>query len=170
WVFAWQWRLVPLAMAIMLVLLGTLIAQEQRSQAKLGMGGSLEGASRARRFFLTAPLRVYLGWISVATIANATALLVKLGWNGFGLDPRVWTVIAIAAGTAVALGFSLWKREIAAPLVVVWAYLGIVIKRTAVDADYSAAVWISAAIAAVLVLASAIYVAIGASRRGKSRA
>ncbi|HEY9055467.1 MAG TPA: hypothetical protein VIO60_11685, partial [Rectinemataceae bacterium] len=69
WVFAWQWRLVPLAMAMMLVLLGTLIAQEQRSQAKLGKGGSLEGASRARRFFLTVPLRVYLGWISVATIA-----------------------------------------------------------------------------------------------------
>jgi hypothetical protein len=124
WIFAWHWRLVGLAMVLMLVILATLIALEQASQAKLA-----SGASRSRTFFLTVPLRVYLGWISVATIANATALLVKLGWGGFGLSERFWTVVVIAAGLAVALGFSLWKRQVAAPLVVVWAYAGIVIKR-----------------------------------------
>jgi hypothetical protein len=161
WIFAWHWRLVGLAMALMLVILGTLIALEQGNQRKLGPGGALDPAAggkdrglAARRFFLSVPLRVYLGWISVATIANATALLVKTGWGGFGLDPRFWTVLVIIAGLAVALGFSLWKRQVAAPLVVVWAYAGIVIKRLGSDASYSAAVWIAALAAAFLILFS----------------
>ena len=155
WIFAWHWRQVGLAMLIMLVILGTLIALEQGSQRKIAKGGSLdETTSPARRFFLTVPLRVYLGWISVATIANATAVLVKAGWNGFGLDPRAWTVIVIVAGLAVALGFSVAKKQYAAPLVVVWAYAGIVLKRAQVDAAYSAPVWIAAGLAALVILVS----------------
>ncbi len=161
WIFAWHWRLVGLAMALMLVILGTLIALEQGNQLKLGPGGALDPAAggknrglAARRFFLTVPLRVYLGWISVATIANATALLVKTGWDGFGLDPRFWTILVIIAGLAVALGFSLWKRQVAAPLVVVWAYAGIVVKRLGTDASYSTAVWAAALASAILILIS----------------
>ncbi len=149
-------------MVIMLVILATLIALEQANQKKLDSGGVLypaapgaqEKGQAARRFFLTVPLRVYLGWISVATIANATAVLVKANWGGFGLDPRFWTVLVIIAGFVVALGFSVLKRQIAAPLVVVWAYAGIVIKRLQTDAQYSAVVWIAALVAAALILFS----------------
>ncbi len=155
WIFAWHWRLVGVAMVLMLVILGTLIALEQGSQRKIAKGGILDDRTGAgRRFFLTVPLRVYLGWISVATIANATALLVKAGWNGFGLDPRLWTVVVIVAGLAVALGFSLLKGQVAAPLVVIWAYAGIVLKRSQVDSAYSAPVWIAAGLAALVILAS----------------
>jgi len=168
WIFAWHWRNVNLAMALMLVILGTLIALEQGSQRKLAEGGALakepQNSARAvhaagvgKRFFLTVPLRVYLGWISVATIANVTAVLVKAGWNGFGLDPRLWTVIVIAAGLAVALGFSIAKKQLAAPLVVVWAYAGIVLKRVQVDAAYSAPVWVAAGLAALVILASFVF-------------
>jgi hypothetical protein len=155
WIFAWHWRLVGVAMVLMLAILGTLIALEQGSQRKIAKGGVLDGRAQAvRRFFLTVPLRVYLGWISVATIANATAVLVKADWSGFGLDPRIWTVAVIAAGLAVALGFSLLKGQVAAPLVVVWAYAGIVLKRSQVDAEYSAPVWVAAGLAALVILAS----------------
>ncbi len=157
WIFAWHWRKVGLAMFLMLVILGTLIALEAGNQSKLSRGGALDKdrvRGWARRFFLTVPLRVYLGWISVATIANATAVLVKAGWSGFGLDPRFWTVFVIVAGLAVALGFSLLKRQIAAPLVIVWAYAGIVLKRLETDASYSSPVWIAAAVAAFIILAS----------------
>ncbi len=153
WIFAWHWRLVNLAMVVMLVILGTLIALELGNQRKLA-AHSFD--SRAKTFFMTVPLRVYLGWISVATIANATAVLVKAGWNGFGADPRVWTVVVILAGLAVGLGFSLWKKQIAAPLVIVWAYAGIVIKRVQTDLDYSSPVWIAAAVSAIVILLSFI--------------
>ena len=172
WIFAWHWRNVGLAMLLMLVILGTLIILEGGNQSKLSRGGALDpdhGRGAVRRFFLTVPLRVYLGWISVATIANATAVLVKAGWSGFGLDPRFWTVFVILAGLAVALGFSLFKRQVAAPLVIVWAYAGIALKRLQTDAQYSAPVWIAAAVAAVIILASLVFARFVDASRTRNR-
>lgn len=176
WILAWHWRLVGTSLVIMLVILGTLVALERDSERKLGSGGILEkgtgkepGSIRLRRFLLTVPLRVYLGWICVATIANVTALLVKTRWDGFGLDPRIWTVAVILAGLAVALGFAIWKRQIAAPLVVVWAYAGIVLKRVSTDSDYSAPVWIAAGLAALVILASLVRVRIACPLFGRSK-
>ncbi len=154
WIFSWHWRVIPLSMLLMLVILGTLIALQERNFKKFGTGGSLRAKGRVSaftRFALTVPVNVYLGWISVATIANVTALLVSSGWDGFGIDPRIWTVIVIVAGLVVALGLIFRRDALTAPMVVVWAYIGIILKRTAVDPDYSLAVWLSAAIAAALI-------------------
>lgn len=157
WIFAWHWRLLPLSLALMLVILGSLVALEGRITRRLREGGALAGAAPLRRFALSAPIRVYLGWILVATIANATALLVKIGWGGFGLDPRLWAVLVIAAGCALALGFVFTRRAIATPAVVVWAFAGIVIKRLAFDPSYSAPVWMAAAAAGALILAAILF-------------
>ncbi|MGD9939528.1 MAG: tryptophan-rich sensory protein [Clostridia bacterium] len=158
WIFAWHWRLVPLSMIIMLVILASLYALEERNfrrfngkQTGIGTRDTSLG-SPLLRFFLTTPLNVYLGWICVATIANATALLVTIGWNGFGLNPQAWTVVVILTGLLLALALVYLRNAVAAPLVVVWAYLGIVLKRTAVDPDQTRAVWMVAAISAVLIL------------------
>ena len=176
WILAWHWRLVGTSLVIMLVVLGTLVFLERDTERRLLPGGVLapssgteSGSIRLRRFLLTAPLRVYLGWICVALIANATALLVKTGWEGFGLDPRIWTVGVILAGLAVALGFTIWKRQVAAPLVVVWAYAGIVLKRLQTDPDYSAPVWLAAALAALVILASMVRVRVACPLFGRSK-
>jgi hypothetical protein len=147
WIFAWHYRQVGLALVIMLVILATLVALAEGKAAK-------EASGRLRRSLFDLPIGVYLGWICVATIANVTALLVKIGWNGFGIDPRVWTVVVIAAGLAVGLLFVIKRKKWAPPLVIVWAYAGIVIKRVGVDREYSAAVWIAAAASAVILLAA----------------
>ena len=167
WIRAWHWRLIGTSLVIILVILGTLVVLERDTERKLLPSGPLEpdfseksGSIALQRFFLTVPLRVYLGWICVATIANATALLVKTRWGGFGLDPRIWTVSVILTGLALALVFSVWKRQIAAPLVVVWAYAGIVLKRLQTDPDYSFPVWIAAGLAALIILISLIRVRI----------
>jgi hypothetical protein len=155
WIFAWHWRLVPLSFLLMLIILGSLIALELRVHARRAPGAALSrdgGRSALSAFLLSTPLRVYLGWISVATIANATALLVKSGWKGFGIDPAAWTVVVILAGLAVALGLILRHRAVAAPLVVVWAYAGIVIKRSGLDGGEPRVVLYAAAAAAVLIL------------------
>lgn len=159
WIFAWHWRDVTVALALMAVILYTLIALEERILPRLEEGGSLAAApgdrkAQARRFFLSVPIRVYLGWILVATIANFTAFLVKGGWDGFGLDPRIWTVAVIGAALALALFYALGRGAIATPLVVVWALAGIVIKRTSVDPAYSAPVWTAAAAAGLAILAA----------------
>jgi len=151
WIFAWHWRQVYLSLLLMLVILGTLIALEESLFRRKAPGGSLASLTPLRRFLLSAPINVYLGWIMVATIANVTALLVKLGWDGFGIDPRVWTVVVIAVGTLLASALAWTRGAIAAPLVVVWAYADIVIKRLGTDPDSSAAVWIAALAGALIV-------------------
>lgn len=155
WIFAWQYRHVAASLVIMLIILGTLIWLEERNAARLRAGKpGARPASRTARYLLSTPINVYLGWICVATIANVTALLVKYGWSGFGLDPRAWTVAVIAVGLVLGLLFVFLRDAVAAPLVIVWAYAGIVIKRTQADMDYSRIVWISAIIAAVALLAA----------------
>ncbi len=176
WILAWHWRLAGTSLVVMLVILGTLLALERDAERKLGSGGILErspdrepGSIRLRRFLLTVPLRVYLGWICVATIANVTALLVKTRWDGFGLDPRIWTVAVILAGLAVALGFSVAKRQIAAPLVVVWAYAGILLKRVQTDPEYSTVVWMAAGLAGLVILASIVRVRVACPLFGRRK-
>lgn len=154
WILAWHYRQVGLSLAIMAVILGSLIWLEERAFARPAAGAAWP--ERLGAWALTVPVNVYLGWIAVAAIANVTALLVTAGWDGYPLDPRVWTVVAVAAGAAVALGLVFRRRAVAAPLVVVWAYAGIVMKRLATDADYSAPVWIAALAAAVLVGGAAL--------------
>jgi hypothetical protein len=157
WIFAWHWRIIPLSLVLMLVILGTLVALAERIHRRYSPGGAFHGSASPRpptllRLALSTPIHVYLGWICVATIANVTALLVTIGWDGWGIDQRIWTVLVIGAGLAVALGLVFLRRAVAAPLVVVWAYVGIIIKRFTADGWTDSAVWISAAAASLAIL------------------
>jgi hypothetical protein len=171
WIFAWHYRHVGLSLALMLVILATLIwLEERQAVARRGAVSGSESGGGPSRFFLSTPINVYLGWICVATIANVTALLVKSGWNGFGLDPRAWTVAVIAAGLAVGLLLTLLRGALAAPLVIVWAYAGIVLKRTGVDASYSKVVWLAAGAAAIVLLFAAVLRFFAVRRRNRGAA
>ena len=128
WIVAWHWMWVPVSLALMLVILSSLVAMYLRLEV---------GVSPARagdRWLMHAPVSLYMGWITVATIANITALAVDLGAPSFGTVPAWLTVGVIGAAVAIA-GRMLWARsdDIFA-LVVMWALLGIHIKRTASEA------------------------------------
>jgi hypothetical protein len=125
WIFAWHYEIVPLSVVIMLLLLGCLIAMYLR----LGIGKS--AASRKEQYLAHLPFSVYLGWITIATIANVTALLVDINWNRFGLSEQFWTVVVIVVGIAIALSMLIRRRDIYYCLVVDWALLGILLKRLA---------------------------------------
>jgi hypothetical protein len=140
----------------MLVILASLVWLEERNASRTGSASRAESTGVLRRFLLSSPINVYLGWICVATIANVTALLVKAGWNGFGIDPRAWTVALIAAGLAVGLLLVFLRSALAAPLVIVWAYAGIVLKRSQTDGNSTRIVWIAAAAAAIVLLTAAV--------------
>ena len=88
-----------------------------------------EEFSLREKIFIRLPFSVYFGWITVATIANATTLLVSLGWDGFGISEPTWTVIIIAVGLAIGIATMLRNRDIAYGLVIIWAYVGILIKH-----------------------------------------
>jgi hypothetical protein len=136
WIFAWQYRIIPLSLVFMLILLGCLLAIYLR----LNVGKS--EAPRAEKHFVHLPFSVYLGWITIATIANVTALLVDINWNTFGLGEQFWAVAVIVVGIAIALSILFTRRDIYYCLVVDWALLGILLKRLSVTnvADQSAVV------------------------------
>ena len=121
WIFMWHYGLLPLSLILMLVILVSLII----------ISSNLAGKALPfrERLFLRLPFSVYFGWITVATVANVTALLVDLGWDGFGIPESSWTIVILIIATLIALAVISKNRDWAYGAVVVWAYCGILIKH-----------------------------------------
>jgi hypothetical protein len=127
WIFAWQYRILPLSLVCMLVLLASLLMM----YIQLGIGKSNAGSSE--KFMVHLPTSIYLGWISIAAIANVTALLVHYNWTGFGVSGQVWAIVMISIGIVLGLAMAFARKDIFHALVVDWAVLGILLKRLATD-------------------------------------
>ncbi len=125
WIVAWHFEMLPLTLVLMLVLLVSLLVIYLR----LGVG--MKYVTRAEQFLVDIPFSVYLGWISIATIANVSAFLVSIQWGMLGLGPQFWAVVLIAVGIALALVMAIVRQDIFYALVVDWALLGILLKRLA---------------------------------------
>ncbi|MDX1477026.1 MAG: hypothetical protein R3301_04940 [Saprospiraceae bacterium] len=123
WIFAWHHEIIWLALVIMLILFASLCLIYLR----LDIGQ--KAVAMAQRWLVQAPVSLYLGWITIATIANVTILLTDLGWNGFGIDPRIWTLLVLWAG--LSIGYRVWKvrQDVIFVLVIAWAYFGVLMKR-----------------------------------------
>ena len=123
WLFLWHYEVFVLTLVAMLALLLLLIAIYLR----LDIGRAQ--VSGVERWLVDVPFSVYLGWITVATIANVTVVLDYLGWNGWGISPQAWTVIMLFAGLVIATAMSLTRGDVAYSLVLIWAYVGIAVKH-----------------------------------------
>jgi hypothetical protein len=82
-------------------------------------------------------ISIYLGWITVATIANVTAVLVKLNVGELVLGQVTWTIIVIAVATLITLLILVRRRDIAYSLIIIWALIGIILKRLNTDPIYT---------------------------------
>jgi len=134
WIFAWHWQKIGISLILMFGILTSLIAlMERNHRAMSALPPAQGGPEKLRRFLLRNAILVYLGWICVATIANFTAWLVTIGWDGFGISPLVWTIVALLAATAIAVLLLVRSQAAGSALVFLWAYLGIILKRAATD-------------------------------------
>jgi hypothetical protein len=149
WIFAWHYRVVPLSMVLMLALLGCLLAIYLR----LNIGKS--DATKAEKYSVHLPFSVYLGWITIATIANVTALLVDIDWMRWGLTQQFWAVAVIVVGIAIALSVLFTRKDVFYCLVVDWALLGILLKRLS-DTTTSARSVVAAAIVGLVLLTGGV--------------
>lgn len=123
WLLAWHHLKIGIALIIMLVILASLFNIYQR----LNIGKS--EATISEKWLVHLPFSVYLGWITVATIANTTIFLVSVGWDGQPPSAVFWTIITIAAAVSINL-WALWSRkDFAFALVGIWALWGIFQKR-----------------------------------------
>jgi hypothetical protein len=145
WIFLWHYEYVSLSLLMMIVLLLSLLALYVR----LNIGRSI--VSLAERLCVHVPFSVYLGWITVATIANVTAFLVSVKWDRFGISPLNWTIIIITVATLLTILMLALRKDIAFSLVVLWAFLGIWIKQTQQTPTTDVNVAITASIAMILI-------------------
>ncbi|MCL5247360.1 tryptophan-rich sensory protein [Cellulophaga sp. 20_2_10] len=101
--------------------------------------------------FLWWPFVIYSGWVAVASIANVSAYLVKVNWDGFGLEPVVWAVVMIVVAVVINLVVT-WQRNMREfALVGAWALIAIAIANKGVEETL---VCVAYSAAAVLILSS----------------
>lgn len=99
---------------------------------------------------------IYLGWICIATIANITAVLVFFGWDAFGQSETFWTCLMVIIG-ALVVSFTLAKVNNAfIGAAVLWAFVGIIIKRIEAPEYHRFIVWIT--VFAIIIVVMSIFI------------
>lgn len=118
WLICWHYQQVGLSTVFMGALLVSLIMiyLEVNKPTKL-----------PQRFawMVRVPVSIYLGWISVATIANIASALVQVSWLGFGLSAETWSAILIGVATGLGLAMTKFRKDFFFVGVLVWALIGI---------------------------------------------
>ncbi|GGM90842.1 hypothetical protein GCM10010967_24910 [Dyadobacter beijingensis] len=129
WVLAWLYDQTGLSVLIMVVLLTSLALIILRTRMEMDLIPIKEIA------LTWWPFAIYIGWISVALIANVAAYLTKTGWNGFGLSPQAWTIVMICAAGLVYILLT-WTRNLReSSMVGVWALVAVAVANKGVSPE-----------------------------------
>jgi benzodiazapine receptor len=144
WLFFWHYNLFALAFLAMAALLICLILIYRRLRP------GRKDAPRTEKWMLDIPFEIYLGWISVATIANAADVLIHYHWDGFGIEPVTWATILLTAGALLVVMFYIAQKNLVLPIVFIWAYIGIGVKFSELR-QYSLSAWVMAILIAFMI-------------------
>lgn len=145
WIFVWQFEILALSVVLIFALLLTLIA----IYVRVGVGKSK--AQLGEKLAVHLPFSVYLGWITIASIADVAATLVSYNWNGFGLSPETWAILVVAVALIITLLMLAIRKDVAYSLVVIWALIGIGVNHS-VNQSVVTLTEISAAIVALAII------------------
>lgn len=125
WIFAWHYDFIWLSVIIMAILLISLI--------KISDLLNLMQFTSQEKFFISTPFIVYFWWITVASIANITVFLVSIDWNWLGIPDYIWTSIILLVWALIWIIRLQKDKNIAYWLVLIWAYIGILLKHYSVS-------------------------------------
>lgn len=143
WIFCWHWEQMLPSLLLIVVLLVSLIM----SYLRLAPARQVPGlVSRGERWTTHLPFSIYLGWVTVATVANTAVYLVSIGFDGGFLSPAVWTVILLLVATAIGFFFLQRWQDAAFAGVLVWAFAGIAVKQS----DVALVAWTAGVLAALI--------------------
>jgi len=99
-----------------------------------------------------APFSLWLGWLTVAVIANVSVGLLAAGWEGEPFSPVLWACAMLLFAALLCWGVSVVYRDAVVPLTVGWGALGIAVARW----DDSTVVAVVAALVALKTLIWAV--------------
>ncbi len=112
WIVVWHYDLLAVSLLVMLVILSTLIWIYRTLESD-------------EPFILSFPFSLYVGWISLATIANLSALQTGWGLDDSLLTAVTWTHLKLAFAAALGATMLLRYRDVVFAAVVCWAAFGI---------------------------------------------
>ena len=124
WLFLWQFEYLGLSVVLMFLLLATLIL----IYVRLRIGKS--AVSLREKLAVHLPFSVYLGWITIASIANVAVTLVSVSWDGFGMNPETWASLIIIIALLITILVATTRKDVAFGLVVIWALVGISVEQS----------------------------------------
>lgn len=117
WLLSWHYEFFTSSIVIMIGLLISLIFLY------------LSYSKGDYRFSGRLPFSIYLGWISVALMANISFVLKYYEWDGFGISEQLWAQLLLILATLLAAFIRVHNRDILFSLVVIWAFIGIAVQN-----------------------------------------
>jgi translocator protein len=147
WLFMWHYENFPLTLVFMFSILISLIF------IYLFLGVDRSDTSWGERLFVHVPFSIYLGWITVAAIANVTDVLLYYKWDGFGIDPQVWAVIMLVVAGVIVAGVIWTRLDIAYLAVIVWAFVGIWVKQASAPLVANTALIVAGVLVVIMIVA-----------------
>ena len=123
WIFLWHYMYIALSLVAMFGLLACLILIYTRLEI------GLTEVPQRKRYMVHTTFSVYLGWITVAPIANVAAFLVDLGWNAYNMTAIYLTAAMILIAVVLTVANTYIRGDVAYAAVLVWAIGGIIQKQ-----------------------------------------
>ena len=150
WLFLWQFEYLSFSVVVIFLLLATLILIYLR----LNIGKS--AVSLREKLAVHVPFSIYLGWITIASIANVSVFLVSENWDGFGIGAETWATLIIVVALILTVLVLATRKDIAYSLVIIWALVGIAVKQSGnqniVTLTEASAIIVLVALAATILL------------------
>jgi len=104
---------------------------------------TIDTAPFTEHLVLYLPFSLYLGWITLATIANVSVLQTGNGWDYVWLTAVHWTLLKLAVAGAIGAHMVLMYRDPVFGAVVVWGAYGISVMQSATPSVSGAALALS---------------------------
>ncbi|MCB2207759.1 MAG: hypothetical protein KQH67_05635 [Bacteroidetes bacterium] len=140
WIYAWLNLFLGITIFLMLVLLISLIVLTFQLRLEIW------DAPLRIVVFVWWPVCIYLGWIIVASVANTSAFLVSIGWQGSFLSETTWTIVMIMVATIIYVLLIYYRNMREAAIVGVWALVAIAVKQWELNTSVVYAAIIASAI------------------------
>ena len=147
WVYFWLNDFIGICVILMVLLLSVLLSIFIKIQ-------SIKRSVSLSNLFISCPFALYAGWLSVALIANTSALLTKLNWEGWTLSGTLWTILLIIVAGLLSI-FVCWKYNSAAfGMAVLWGIAGV--SANNFDKDFN--ITVTGIVTCTVILSVCIYI------------
>ncbi|MDZ7658736.1 hypothetical protein [Fodinibius sp.] len=148
WIIAWVHDYIGLSVLLITILLFSLM--------KIVVNTNMErwDAPFPKIVLLWWPFCFYSGWITVAVIANISAYLTKIGWEGWGISDPAWTITMIIAAGLINLFMIVSRNMREYALVGIWGLTAVAVANWGV---HQSIVITALVVSAILFIAVSIH-------------